>query len=641
MKFTELKIENFLTIGEATLNLKDRGLVLIQGVNDDDTSANSNGVGKSSVADALCWALFGITARGETTDAIVNNVRKKNCAVSVTIEDNATVYRVTRFRKHATHKNKLMLENQVGSFWNDMTLGTDRETQALIEKVIGCTHDVFAASIYSGQEGMPDLPAMTDKNLKVIIEKASGTERLEKAYEIARTKRNNAQVEFDRQSSCVKTGQESALKAMERIKELLVLRDTWNTDMANKIAATISQEANHKLELAKQNAIVVALDEVGLRKSLERAEHHMAEFNESRVTCRIHEQTITEHRRKIGEIDRQEVVLEGQLNGFKTTLSHAASATCHACHKPHTQEEIDKIKAETEPLMIETAKAVIAKRAERKAIEEKIEQVQVKIAEIDAMPKPESLMAEIKEINTKLEGVAAAQRPLLSMVQAIRNATAEIETLKATVNPYTALLAKEKEQAVESLAAKVKAEKALVEAQTALEVAEDVVKVFGPAGVRAQILDTVTPFLNERTSEYLSTLSDGNITAIWSTLTLNKSGEVKEKFSIDVEHSKGGKSFGLLSGGEKRKVRLAAMLALQDLVASRATKPIDLFVGDEIDDALDHNGLERLMTILERRARERGTVLVISHNELRDWVDNVAVVTKSGGLSRIEGALSV
>ena len=116
--------------------------------------------------------------------------------------------------------------------------------------------------------------------------------------------------------------------------------------------------------------------------------------------------------------------------------------------------------------------------------------------------------------------------------------------------------------------------------------------------------------------------------------------ELREKFNIDVQNDKGAKSFKGLSGGEKRKVRLATMLALQDLVASRASKPIDLYIGDEIDDALDTAGLERLMVILERKARERGTVLVVSHADLRDWIDNVCTVTKqTTGISDITGAL--
>jgi DNA repair exonuclease SbcCD ATPase subunit len=75
-------------------------------------------------------------------------------------------------------------------------------------------------------------------------------------------------------------------------------------------------------------------------------------------------------------------------------------------------------------------------------------------------------------------------------------------------------------------------------------------------------------------------------------------------------------------------VRLACALALQDLVATRAAKAIDLWIGDEIDDALDSAGLERLMGVLEEKARDRGTVLVISHNDIKDFCRRSFVVTK-------------
>ncbi|HBS6576380.1 TPA: exonuclease, partial [Klebsiella pneumoniae] len=86
-----------------------------------------------------------------------------------------------------------------------------------------------------------------------------------------------------------------------------------------------------------------------------------------------------------------------------------------------------------------------------------------------------------------------------------------------------------------------------------------------------------------------------------------------------------------LSGGEKRKVRLACALALQDMVANRASKSIQLFIGDEIDDALDSAGLERLMGILEAKARERGTVMIVSHKEMKSWFrETVTLEIKEG-----------
>ena len=103
------------------------------------------------------------------------------------------------------------------------------------------------------------------------------------------------------------------------------------------------------------------------------------------------------------------------------------------------------------------------------------------------------------------------------------------------------------------------------------------------------------------------------------------------KFNISVTKTGSSKSFQTLSGGEKRKVRIACSLALQDLVASRASKNIELFIGDEIDDALDTAGLERLMGILEAKARERGTVMIISHKEMKSWFrETITVEVKEG-----------
>jgi DNA repair exonuclease SbcCD ATPase subunit len=73
MKFPELIIENFLGITEAKINMADRGLVAIQGINHADTSATSNGASKSSLPDALCWCWFGTTARGESGDDVVSD----------------------------------------------------------------------------------------------------------------------------------------------------------------------------------------------------------------------------------------------------------------------------------------------------------------------------------------------------------------------------------------------------------------------------------------------------------------------------------------------------------------------------------------------------------------------------------------
>ena len=261
------------------------------------------------------------------------------------------------------------------------------------------------------------------------------------------------------------------------------------------------------------------------------------------------------------------------------------------------------------------------------------------IAYRDGMTDVSAAMFEIKGLQDKITEAARLKSLLDSQKEAVTREKSNLDETKKAENPFADMV-KSLEAALSS--AEAEAGKVAEEVQVAQEaavIANCAVKVFGPAGVRAYVLDTVTPYLNERTSHYLGTLSDGLIEAVWTTLAKNAKGELTEKFAIEVVKETGGKSFKALSGGQKRKVRLACALALQDLVASRASKPISLWIGDEIDDALDEAGLERLMVVLEEKAREKGTVLVISHNSLRDWIRETTVVTMEGGKSTVSGAL--
>jgi len=255
------------------------------------------------------------------------------------------------------------------------------------------------------------------------------------------------------------------------------------------------------------------------------------------------------------------------------------------------------------------------------------------------MSDPTALVRARSAAESKLRRMDELQNDIDNLSLTMRRTADTYKEIKAETNPHGPAVKRAEEMVEKAQQAHAKCQKTLSAARVELALCQDAVEVYGPAVVRAHILDDVTPFLNARTADYLGQLADGNITATWSTLAANGKGEVREKFNIEVTNDTGGSSFAALSGGEKRKVRLACALALQDLVASRASKPIDLWIGDEVDDALDEAGLERLMGVLEDKARERGTVLVISHNPLKDWIRQEITVVKKGGYSTIrEGA---
>lgn len=648
MKFESLTGANVLTLhGQFHVKLRDKGLQLIRGENDDDSSASSNGAGKSSLVDALCWCLYGVTARGAKGDEIINRAAKKNAFASVTVSLGTTRYCIARYRKDATCKNSLrllLLNEDEGIGPIDLSKGTDAETQKEVEKVLGCSYEVFVAAVYSGQEIMPDLPRMKDRELKRLIEEAAGMERIEAAYDLARERLNTAKTALTTIEATLLTVRGRVSRTELDLNQASENARAWEEGRAGRVAA-----AQKVLDDATERVAVLTTEENAARARYELAKPHIEKIDlqlaqhktllaadqaaQQAVTAAeraVNVHALQQARDKIAEINRAIADPDKyRLQPCKECGTVLESMT-REDYLAHRVKHLHEANLKLASLMHDAW-------AQKKVIDEARAH---KVTTAAAVPDVSLITSQRAALMKTKDALDAAGNLRRSAEVAADKATFDADNERRATNPYDSAVAACKAGFGAAVIELETAEKKALALREEFLVATEVAKVFGPAGVRAQILDTVTPFLNDRTSEYLSVLSDGQITATWTTLTKSASGDLKEKFSIEVEHAKGGESFALISGGEKRKVRLACALALQDLVASRAIHPIDLWIGDEIDDALDPAGLERLMTILERKARERGTVLVISHSDLRDWIDNVTTVRKHAQFqSRVEGSL--
>lgn len=648
MNITALTIQNFMSIREAELSLNEKGLVLIRGVNHDDTSAKSNGAGKSSIPDAVSWCLFGVTARGETGDSIVNRTQGKNCAVAVSIqEDMVTAYTIARHRKHSKEKNRLVVTKHTPMGDQDLTLGTDKLTQELVEKIIGCSYEVFSTAIYAGQERMPNLPAMTDKQLKEIVEEAAGINMLRDCAELARTRALTLTRDHYALVSRESTLATSAADDDKMVEDAITEAEVFETRKAVAIA-TREQE----VEEAK---VTLDLSEQKVTKLKKHRDARLARLNEIRKQIASHAAEKTELARLDGELrtaDRAATTAYTMYsNAAKEVRKHkdsidTASArvgtNCTGCGKEIEANDLSHVLNACKESLGSAAKAFKDAKAKHEAAEHARTEAQTKrdsyaasMTDLTALSvEADTLTSDVRKIDQAIANEATHEKSL-------KTAEANLERVRSEENPHTATIERLKKLAGTRKAELEAIRDKLKDTKEQMDIAEQVVDVYSPTGVRGAILDAVTPYLNARTSHYLSILSDGNITAVWNTLSRTAKGEIKEKFNIEVSNSQGGDCFGLLSGGEKRKVRLSCALAMQDLVASRASKPIRLFVADEIDDAVDEAGLERLMTILDEKARERGTVLVISHHSLDDWIRDSATVEKSGGQSTVSGALDI
>ena len=654
MKFPKLEIENFLTIEKAELSLEDLGLVMIAGVSD-ESSADSNGAGKSSLADAVSWVIWGRTARGVWSDGVVNTAEGKNTRVAITIDDNGDMWRIERFRKHHAGKNSVLLfqKNAQGE-WDSRTGGTNKLTQAKIEALLGCSEEVFNAAIYSGQEQMPDIPNMSDGVLKKLVEQAAGVDVLNRAYEVAKSKLRKAsektaqqQIKLDRAKDRYDDGKVSYDRLCDQSK-------SWQSNQTLTIEEKrdLTLEAKTEFELGAKE--LKPNEEKSIRAKMEEIQTEIQSVSEQRdrekvlvkdlETAKVTKATLEQ------KITALEAILEAASNAVVQETKKLAQITnevdtpCPSCGRPleeiHLRNTIDHQRGFLKRKETEKTKALenLAKAEARRPAADKL----VKNAESalqkhrDGMTDVSSQTEKSNELARKLDVIENTKREVERLRAAAQALAKEWKAAKLEKNPFENMLGDAEDDLIERKQEIEDAKKGLAQAREEEKYAQAQSDIYSPSGVRAVRLDEATPYLNERTSHYLGSLADGEIEAFWTTLSEKADGSLMEKFSVTVEKKGSAPSFANLSGGEKRKVRIACALALQDLVATRASKPIDLWIGDEIDDALDTAGLERLMGVLEEKARQRGTVMVISHNDIRDFARKTYTVTKKNGRATVQ-----
>ena len=631
MKFLTLEVENFMALANAKVELDQRGLVLIQGVNAGDSSAASNGAGKSTLMNSLMWCIYGETSHGVKGDDVLSTGHEKNCRVKVTIEDEGKRYAIIRHRKHKEFKNRLIVRGEDG----DMTKGKDSLTQEFVERLIGASKEVFMASIYASQEAMPDLPGMSDKNLKTIVEEAAGVDRLTKAYAIARERANAAAARME----TTKTKMDACLSLVESAQNELESAKTsseaWERDRSERLDVARADLVGAEVTLTE-----VEMELRSLPEQIRDTENAIGKEREKLASKEEHDAKLVKVRGAITDIRASIRITENiqkeamqrarALKVKAEEVNTKVGEPCPTCGKAYCVEDLSTVKESfVEQARSEISQAQASATSVAKYQEHLEKALKIESSLVASTPDVSAIISRIEQLTKELGTLRHREKEVVAVEALVARARSEVDRITKETNLAVIKRHEESLAANKSNYGVLKTELKNIQEQALL--LDKARQVYSPAGVRSHILTSVTPFLNAQTAEYLNTLSDGNIVAEWSTMESTKKGEWRDKFNISVRKIGASKTFQTLSGGEKRKVRIACSLALQDLVASRASKNIELFIGDEIDDALDTAGLERLMGILEAKARERGTVMIISHKEMKSWFrETITVEVKEG-----------
>jgi len=152
-------------------------------------------------------------------------------------------------------------------------------------------------------------------------------------------------------------------------------------------------------------------------------------------------------------------------------------------------------------------------------------------------------------------------------------------------------------------------------------------KAFSEQGLIQYVIRNVLGYLNANCNKYVSLLSSGKMKIEFD----EKLNETIQCGGKEIQHIS-------LSGGEKRKINIAIMLALQDLLAIVTGSNTNLLFLDEIAENLDEDGIKGLY-ILMRELRKSKDLFVITHNNnLKSALDfgNKVTIIKARGYSKLK-----
>ncbi len=177
-------------------------------------------------------------------------------------------------------------------------------------------------------------------------------------------------------------------------------------------------------------------------------------------------------------------------------------------------------------------------------------------------------------------------------------------------------------------------EQILVTVSKDLEKASFWVEAFGPRGIRSFIFENALPYLSEKANTYSTILTGGTVTIDILPTTPLKNGTTKEKLFVSAKNSFGANVYAGNSDGERRRIDICILLALQDLIASRASKVWNTIIFDEVMDTLDKTGIQNVIELL--RTYQNKNIFLISHSEdLKQYFDTAIIVQKENGVSKL------
>tara|TARA_E500000178_G_scaffold354226_1_gene422516 strand:- start:1475 stop:3247 length:1773 start_codon:yes stop_codon:yes gene_type:complete len=587
IKIKDLTVRNFMSVGNQTqaVDFDKQQLTLVLGENLDqggDDSGSRNGTGKTTIINALSYALYGNALTNIRKNNLINKTNSKGMLVTLSFEKDNLQYRIERGRSPNILKFYINNEEQVDI---DESQGDSRKTQESIDTLLGMSHDMFKHVVALNTYTEPFL-SMRVNDQRAIIEQLLGITILSEKADILKEE--------------IKVTKDDLSQETMRINALQTANE--------KIDETIlSLQSKQKAWLGKRTT-----DVIKLKEAIDEFEHLDIEkelkAHEQLTNWSEHNKAILALKKELSTLEPALIRADKSVEKVNKDIAELEDAVCYTCgQKLHSDKKLEI--AERKSKELDDALAY------QKEVGDKLIDVTKSLSEIGEINgKPTTFYETSKEAyehRQNVEGLKQAwaskkdeEDPYQSQIDDLEN-SAKQEINWEQVNALTSL--KEHQEFLLKLLTNK------------------------DSFIRKKIIDQNLAYLNNRLTYYLDKLGLPHSVTFLNDLTV----EITQ-LGQDLD-------FDNLSRGERNRLILGMSFAFRDVWESLYQNVNLLFIDELIDSGMDSNGVENSLAVLKKMGRERDkNIYLISHkDELIGRVNNVLKVVKENGFTSYENDIDV
>lgn len=598
-----IAIKNFRSYKDEFVSFpKTSGLKHLGGVNEIDTRLGANGVGKTSLWDALYWVFYGTSIKGMKVSSLLTWNCTDKAEVVAEVQVDETILKV----KRTGPPLKLEVNNKP-------------TTQEELEKILCLSKDRFSHSIIFGQ-GAPLFPDLSIPSRGDLLEEILDLTVWAKCSDNATTKYSEVEKQVEEEEKLLQYDR-GRLAQIPSEEEITCKIEEWEESKNKQLTALKkSEEEWRESLLSKAENYAIQIEE--LEHTLAPILFEVEEAIDNPLAGQINaiKQQLASLEEEKEYASRRYTTTELEYDRICKEERFWSNEVCPACSQPITshkkKQAIDCIKEKQEHFLTQKEELTLKISQINKDIDNLREQLQSNLnsTAVD-IERRKSQKKEVDSLQTRIKVATDEILSILTQLDGSNPFTLQISQVEETKNPFISQLEKIKEER-QTIEDKVKVKETEIVKLKADLLAIEYWK-HGFKKIRLYFIRQILDALQIEIQSTLSTLGLDGWKIALATETENKSGNMKLGVQLTVHSPTSTATWEAWSGGEAQRLRLAVALSLGNLIQRRAGVTFNTIIFDEPTSWLSPEGIEDLLECLQNYAEVyQKVVWILDHRAL-------------------------